>query len=139
MLFRSAGDAGRLRPHVKTHKMAEVIRLCLAAGIDRFKASTIAEAEMTAEAGGRDVLLAYPVVGPTAERLAALVRKYPAVRFRAAVDSDRGIDDLEQAAAAAGVKIDALLDLNIGMNRTGVAPGPDAARLVRRIAGSAAL
>ena len=43
-----AGDAGRLRPHVKTHKMPEVIGLCLAHGIGKFKAATIAEAEMTA-------------------------------------------------------------------------------------------
>ena len=137
MLFRS--DAGRLRPHVKTHKMPEVIRLCLAQGIDRFKASTIAEVEMTAGAGGRDILLAYPVVGPAAARLVALAKQYPAVTFRAAVDSDRGIDDLERAAAPAGVKADALLDLNVGMNRTGVAPGPEAIRLARRIAASPSL
>ncbi len=131
-----AGGSDLLRPHVKTHKMPEVIRLCLAAGIDRFKAATIAEAEMTAAAGGRDVLLAYPAVGPTAPRLAALARRFPAVKIRAAVDSDRGIDDLELAAAAAGVAIDTLLDLNVGMNRTGAAPGPEAISLARRIAGS---
>ena len=134
-----AGGGHRLRPHVKTHKMPEVIRLCLAAGIDRFKAATIAESEMTAEAGGRDILLTYPVVGPTAPRLAALGRRFPAVRFRATVDSDRGIDDLGRAATAAGVTIDTLLDLNVGMNRTGVAPGPEAMRLARGIAGSASL
>ena len=134
-----AGGSHRLRPHVKTHKMPEVIRLCLAAGVDRFKAATIAEAEMTAEAGGRDILLAYPVVGPTAARLAALSQRFSAVRFRAAVDSDGGIDDLERAAVAAGVTIDTLLDLNVGMNRTGVAPGPEAMRLARRIAGSTRL
>ena len=70
-----AGAASRLRPHVKTHKMPEVIRLCLAQGIDRFKASTIAEVEMTAGAGGRDILLAYPVVGPAAARLVALAKQ----------------------------------------------------------------
>lgn len=134
-----AGAATRLRPHVKTHKMPEVIRLCLAQGIDRFKASTIAEVEMTAGAGGRDILLAYPVVGPAAARLVALAKQYPSVRFRAVVDSDRGIDDLERAANAAGVKADALLDLNLGMNRTGVAPGPEAVRLARRIAASPSL
>jgi D-serine deaminase-like pyridoxal phosphate-dependent protein len=134
-----AGDVRRLRPHVKTHKMPEVIRLCLAEGITRFKASTIAEAEMTAGAGGRDILLAYPVVGPTASRLVALVKRHPAVRFRAVVDSDRGLEDLERAAAEAGVKVDALLDLNVGMNRTGVVPGPEAIRLAKRIAGSSSL
>lgn len=135
----AAGGADRLRPHVKTHKMPEVIRLCLAHGIGRFKAATIAEAEMTAAAGAADVLLAYPVVGPAARRLVELARRFPDTRFRAVVDSDVGIDDLARAAAAAGVRIDTLLDLNVGMNRTGVAPGAEAMRLARRIAESPAL
>jgi D-serine deaminase-like pyridoxal phosphate-dependent protein len=135
----AAGGAERLRPHVKTHKMPEVIRLCLAHGIRKFKAATIAEAEMTAAAGGGDILLAYPVVGPTAGRLVELARRFPQTRFQAAVDSDVGIDGLARAAAAAGVTIVTLLDLNVGMNRTGVAPGPEAVRLVRRIAGSPGL
>lgn len=135
----AAGGASRLRPHVKTHKMPEVIRLCLAHGIEKFKAATIAEAEMTAAAGAADVLLAYPIVGPTARRLVELVRRFPNTRFRAVVDSDVGIDDLARTAAAGGVTIDTLLDLNVGMNRTGVAAGPEAARLARRIADSPSL
>lgn len=134
-----AGGANRLRPHVKTHKMPEVIRLCLAQGIEQFKAATIAEAEMTAEAGGRDVLLAYPVVGPAATRLIELVKRYPAVRFRAAIDSDRGIDDLQRAAAERGGRVDVLVDLNVGMNRTGCGIGPEAVRLAQRIAASSPL
>lgn len=134
-----AGGPERLRPHVKTHKMPEVIRLCLAHGIAKFKAATIAEAEMTAAAGGADVLLAYPVVGPAARRLVELARRFPQTCFRAVVDSDVGIDDLARAATAADVRIDTLLDLNVGMNRTGVVPGPEALRLSRRIAASPAL
>jgi len=138
-MVAAAGGGERLRPHVKTHKMPEVIRLCLAHGIRKFKAATIAEAEMTAAAGGADVLLAYPVVGPAAGRLAELVRRFPETRFRAVVDSDVGIDDLAAAATAAGVEIDLLLDLNVGMHRTGVAPGPEAIRLAERIAAAAGL
>jgi D-serine deaminase-like pyridoxal phosphate-dependent protein len=138
-MVAAAGGAGRLRPHVKTHKMPEVIRLCLSHGIGKFKAATIAEAEMTAASGADDVLLAYPVVGPAARRLAELVRRFPQTRFRAVVDSDAGIDDLARAAAATGVAVDTLLDLNVGMNRTGVTPGPEAVRLARRIASSPSL
>jgi D-serine deaminase-like pyridoxal phosphate-dependent protein len=134
-----AGGPERLRPHVKTHKMPEVIRLCLAHGIGKFKAATIAEVEMTAAAGAADVLLAYPVVGPAAARLAELVRRFPTTRFRAVVDSEIGIEDLARAAEAAGVKIDTLLDLNVGMNRTGVVPGPAAFRLARLVAESPGL
>lgn len=135
----AAGGVERLRPHVKTHKMAEVVGLCLAHGIRTFKAATIAEAEMTAAAGAEDVLLAYPAVGPTAARLATLVRRFPRTSFHGLVDSDVGVDDTAHAAAAAGVRIDMLLDLDVGMNRTGVAPGPEAARLARRIAAAPAL
>jgi len=129
-----AGGAGRLRPHVKTHKMPEVVRMQLARGIGKFKAATIAEAEMTAAAGAEDVLLAYPAVGPTATRLCGLAALFPRTRFRALADCDAGIDGLAQAAAAAGITLDVLLDLNVGMNRTGILPGPDAARLYRRLA-----
>jgi D-serine deaminase-like pyridoxal phosphate-dependent protein len=138
-MVAAAGDVERLRPHVKTHKMPEVILLCLAHGIRKFKAATIAETEMAAAAGAADVLVAYPIVGPAAGRLAELVRRFPATHFRAVVDSDVGIDDLARAAAVGGVRIDTLLDLNVGMNRTGVVPGPEAIRLARRIAESPGL
>jgi D-serine deaminase-like pyridoxal phosphate-dependent protein len=59
-----AGDASRLRPHIKTHKLPEIVRLQLAHGITRFKCATLAEAEMAALAGAVDVLLAYQPVGP---------------------------------------------------------------------------
>ena len=63
-MIAMAGGVGRLRPHVKTHKMAEVIRMQLGLGITMFKCSTIAEAEMVAACGATDVLLAYQPVGP---------------------------------------------------------------------------
>ena len=48
-----AGGADRLWPHIKTHKMAQVVQMQLEAGIDRFKCATIAEAEMAAQAGAK--------------------------------------------------------------------------------------
>jgi len=56
-MIQIAGDANRLVPHIKTHKMAEIVRMQLAAGISKFKCATIAEAEMLAEAGAKNVLL----------------------------------------------------------------------------------
>ena len=50
-----AGGAARLWPHIKTHKMAEVVQMQIEAGIDRFKCATIAEAEMAAKAGAKTV------------------------------------------------------------------------------------
>jgi D-serine deaminase-like pyridoxal phosphate-dependent protein len=119
--------------------MPEVIRLCLRHGIGKFKAATIAEAEMAAAAGGRDILLAYPVVGPAAGRFVELIRQFPRTLFRAVVDSEVGIDDLARAARRAERTAEALLDLNVGMDRTGVAVGPEAVRLVRHIIASSSL
>ena len=61
-MLAAVGEPERLRPHMKTHKMPEVIRMHLKQGITKFKCATIAEAEMTAGAGAQEVLLAYPPV-----------------------------------------------------------------------------
>src|SRR4051794_12677210 len=82
-MIEMAGGADRLRPHVKTHKMPGLIRLATAAGITKHKCATIAEAEMIARAGGADVLVAYPLVGPNVERFHKLRDAYPATIFRA--------------------------------------------------------
>ena len=63
-MLRIAGDPARLRPHVKTHKLPQLVARQVARGITRFKAATIAEADMTPGAGGIDILLAYQPVGP---------------------------------------------------------------------------
>src|SRR4051812_32147882 len=68
-----ARGADRLRPHVKTHKMAAIVRMSEQEGIHKHKCATIAEGEMVAGAGGKDVLLAYPLVGPNVDRFARLV------------------------------------------------------------------
>ena len=78
--MRVAGGVERLRPHVKTHKLPEVIRRQLVLGIRKFKCATIAEAEMLAECGCRDVLLAYQPVGPNIHRLWELAAPVPGDR-----------------------------------------------------------
>ena len=126
-----AGDAQRLRPHLKTSKMSEVVRMHLDAGVTRFKCATIAEAEMAASAGAPDVLLAYQPVGPNVARLVRLVQTFPATRFAAIVDDRGAIDALSAAAVADRVVLDLFLDLDGGMHRSGIAPGPDAVELYR--------
>jgi D-serine deaminase-like pyridoxal phosphate-dependent protein len=133
------GDARRLRPHVKTTKMRDVVRLHLEAGIARFKCATIAEAEMTAEAGGADVLLAYQPVGPNVARFVRLGQAFPSTRFSAVVDDTVAIDALSAAAVAAGVTLPLFLDLDGGMHRTGIAPGPAAVALYRHLSASPGL
>jgi D-serine deaminase-like pyridoxal phosphate-dependent protein len=128
------GDVGRLRPHVKTHKLPQVVGLQLDAGIRAFKAATIAECEVVAAAGGPDVLLAYQPVGPNVERLLALVRKFGATRFSAVVDDASAAAAIARTFAGAGERIVLLVDLDCGMHRTGVPPGPDAEALYGRLA-----
>ena len=138
-MISKAGGVARLRPHVKTHKMLEVVRLKRDAGIDKFKCSTIAEAEMCTRAGAADVLLAFPQVGPNAGRLARLVVAFPATKFSTVAD-DRGlIDHLSKAFANAGTTIEVLLDIDNGMHRSGIEPGPAAAALYRQIASAPGL
>ena len=125
------GDARRLRPHLKTSKMREVVRMHLDEGIIRFKCATIAEAEMAAGAGAPDVLLAYQPVGPNVARLVRLVQAFPSTRFAAIVDDRGAIDALSAAAVAAGVVLELFVDLDGGMHRSGIAPGPGAVDLYR--------
>src|SRR5450631_2722810 len=70
-----------IRPHVKTNKTSEVSSLMLEAGIRKFKAATIAEAEMLAGIKAPDVLLAYPPTVQKIKRLIRLIQKYPATSF----------------------------------------------------------
>src|SRR5438105_7154945 len=81
-----AGGPDRLRPHVKTHKTREIVRLELDAGITKHKCATLAEAEMLADCGVPDVMLAYNLVGPNCQRMAQLVLAYPRCRFAVLVD-----------------------------------------------------
>jgi len=128
-----AGGPDRLRPHLKTHKLPQLIQRQLALGITKFKCATIAEAEMVAACEAPDVLLAAQPVGPNGARLIALVRHYPGTRFSTIADDEGAIRELSRQAANARVTLEVLLDLDIGQHRTGVAPGPRAAQLYRLI------
>ena len=115
-------DVDRLRPHVKTNKSAETTRLLLEAGIYKFKCATIAEAEMLAIEKAPDILLAYQPVGPKILRLAELVRKFPVSKFSCLIDNIESARNISEAFEKVNSTIHVLIDLNIGMNRTGIAP-----------------
>ena len=115
-------DASRLRPHMKTNKSAEVAKMMLEEGITKFKCATIAEAEMLAAAGAHDILLAYQPVGPKASRLLELVNRFPKTEFSCLVDNHQSAVELSAVFEKVHLKINVFLDLNVGMNRTGIAP-----------------
>jgi 3-hydroxy-D-aspartate aldolase len=133
-MIRMAGGAARLRPHTKTNKLPEVVRMLMAQGVTKFKCATIAEAEMVASCRAPDVLLAYQPVGPNVPRFIQLVQAFPETRFSTLADDAGAIRALSDAAVAADRELDVFLDIDAGMHRTGVAPGPRAAELYRQIA-----
>lgn len=136
-MIAMAGEVSRLRPHVKTHKLPQVIAMKLAAGIRKFKTSTIAEAEMTAAAGGPDVLLAYQPVGPNVGRFIKLIQAFPKTYFSTLVDNAESLCEISDAAVSAGVVANLYVDLNVGMDRTGIVVGPKAAELYRLMSATA--
>lgn len=114
-----SGNTARLRPHVKTHKMLEVSQMMLAEGIQQFKCSTIAEAEMLALSGAPDVLMAYQPVGPKVARWVDLIAAYPETHFSCLVDHEDAIKALGATAQIKHKKLSVYLDLDVGMGRTG--------------------
>ena len=129
------GGPERWRPHVKTTKIPEVWALLARAGQARFKAATTREAALLLQVleregvRGADVLLAYPLLGPALERLGAIVRAHPDSQVSVLCES-------AQIAAAAPPELGLYVDLNPGMNRTGVPEGDTPSlRAIARAAG----
>jgi D-threonine aldolase len=118
-----------LRPHAKTHKSTEAALILMDEGIRKFKCATIAEAEMLAMAGAPDVLLAYQPVGPKILRLLRLVQKYPQTVFSCLIDNRGAAQSIATLFASHQVILPVYIDLNVGMNRTGIRPDADAAVL----------
>jgi D-serine deaminase-like pyridoxal phosphate-dependent protein len=115
-------NINNLRPHVKTNKIPEVCRMMMDAGITKFKCATIAEAEMLAMIDVKDVLFAYQPTGPKGERLLRLAIHYPGTRFSCLVDDIDVAKNLSDIFSRAGITANVFIDLNTGMNRTGIKP-----------------
>lgn len=122
LLINMIDDKNRLRPHVKTFKNVEAAKLMMEAGITKFKCATIAEAEMLAIAQAPDVLLAYQPNGPKLKRFFKLIVQYPTTVFSCLIDTFVVAEKISDAANQLGVTALVYMDLNVGMNRTGIAP-----------------
>jgi len=121
-MIKIAGDVSRLRPHVKTHKMAEVVQLQVQQNITKFKCATLTEMEMTAANGATDILLAYSLLGPDIKKYFRTVKKYPRVKFSVLVDHEKSISDLTKEAQNQQQKVNVFIDIDNGMHRTGIEP-----------------
>ena len=127
----------RLRPHFKTHKLVPIARMQVEAGANGLTAGTLGEAEVLADAGIDDILVAYPVwaSGPKADRLRRLHER---VTLGVGVDSAEGARQLASAVRDTGQPLRVLIELDAGLHRTGV-DGPEAAVTVAGAARDAGL
>ena len=127
------GEVSKLRPHAKTHKTAEIIAMERDAGILKHKCATLREAEMLAQNGIEDILIAYQMVGPNVSRFASLQLKYPEADFKVVVDHQEAVTALLSAVAKYGLSVKVMLDLDVGMHRTGVPVGDTAVDVYAQI------
>jgi D-serine deaminase-like pyridoxal phosphate-dependent protein len=127
----------RLRPHAKTHKSPMLGHMQIAAGAIGLTCAKLSEAEVMVSAGIKDILIANQVVGPA--KIARLVNLAAHSDVMVAVDNEANVADLNAAARAKGVRLRVLVEVNIGMNRCGVAPGQPTLELARCVAGSPGL
>lgn len=123
LMLEMAGGPVFLRPHIKTHKMAEVIQMQMDHGIAKFKCATIGEAELLAKTGAKDILLAMQPVGPNIMRYLDLAQAFPDVSFSCLVDNEKTLEAISLKAKKNQTQLGIYIDLNVGMNRTGIVPG----------------
>lgn len=129
-----AGSPARLCPHAKTHKTRELTRRWLQLGVDHHKCATLAEAELLAQEDVPHVFIAYQLIGPNLSRLVQLMDRYPNTRFATLVDSPVAIDALADAVSESSRPIGAYVDLNTGMDRSGIEPDERGRMLVEALA-----
>src|SRR5437660_3498622 len=129
-LTRTAGV--RVRPHAKTHKSAAIALRQIAHGAVGQCVQKVGEAEALVRGGISDVLVSNQVVGERKlRRLAALARD---ATIALCFDAPEQVDAASRVARDFGVELGALVEIEVGMERCGIAPGRDAALLARRIA-----
>jgi len=136
-LRKMAAHAARkkigLRPHVKTHKCPILAKKQIAAGALGVCAAKVSEAEVMADAGVDRVLITSPLASRDKyERVVALAKRAPGLQV--VVDAPGAVRAFDAAAAAAGITLGVLIDLDTGTRRTGIAPGEPALALAREIA-----
>ena len=124
------GDPNRWRPHVKTAKLGFFMKRMVALGVTQAKCSTTMELSTACEAGMNDVLMGYALVGANAQRVKQIASQYPDVRFSVLVEN------VAQVAGWKGSRLGIFVDVNPGMDRTGISQdGIDAILEVVRAAG----
>jgi len=108
------GDPNRLRVHIKTAKLGYTLRILVERGIRNFKCATTLELLVACRSGAADVLFAYPAMGANARRVCEVADQFPGVRISALAENE------EQVRQWRGSRVGVFLDINPGMDRTGI-------------------
>ena len=119
------------RPHTKSMKNPDLVQLCLNAGAHGITCAKLGEAEVMAAAGINDIIVANEVVGVT--KISRLVKLCEKVDVKVCVDSIDNVRQIDQAAAATGVRPRVLIEVDVGMGRAGVKPGQSVVALANEI------
>jgi D-serine deaminase-like pyridoxal phosphate-dependent protein len=125
------------RPHSKAHKTPEIAKMQIAAGAIGITCAKLGEAEVMADTGIRDILIANQIVGPI--KIARLVQLADHADPVVCVDSIENLIELDAAFRNAGKRLSVAIEVNIGMNRAGVEPGPPVVAFAHEIASRAGL
>lgn len=133
LMIEMAGGVDFLRPHIKTHKMAEIIKMQMDKGIHKFKCATIAEAELLAKCKVKDILLAMQPVAKNVSRFFELIEQYPNSNFSTIVDNLQSVNEISNLSSTKNLPASLWMDINIGMNRTGIEPNEKAVELYQSI------
>src|SRR5687767_14658031 len=121
----------KFRPHIKTHKIPEIAKMQIGLGAVGITCAKLGEAEVMADAGIEDIFLAYPIWGASKlERLVALAKRCKLIVAFDTLAVAQGISD---AANAAGLEINALIEIDTGQGRCGVTPGPELTELCHQV------
>jgi D-serine deaminase-like pyridoxal phosphate-dependent protein len=111
------GDANRWRAHIKTAKLGFTLCMLVARGVHNFKCATTLELLVACQNGATDVLLAYPVIGANARRVQDIARQFPDIRISVLAENEEQV--WQWRASQVGI----FIDINPGMNRTGIEQG----------------
>src|SRR5256714_4687114 len=130
-MAKLARDGGKaLRPHSKTHKSPVIAKKQIAHGGVGICTAKVGEAEIMVANGVDDVLITSEPVPRNMDRFLALAAK---ATIAATVDDAEIARELGRRAAAGGIEIAILVDVNVGQERTGIDAGPDVVRLVELV------
>lgn len=119
------------RPHMKGIRVPAIAQKAIAAGAIGVTCATIREAEAMAKNGVKDILIANEMVG--GRKISRLMRLRQIADAKVIVDCAANVLALSRAASDNDVQIGIVIDVNTGMNRTGVLPGPEVVELARLV------